>query len=150
MYYMAYGMNTNKEAMEVRCPKAKPMGGFYLPNHRLIFRRVADFRHDVDAILPVVLWEITEDCLRSLDNLEGYPDLYDRRKINGEWIIYNMNGNKNQLSAPSGGYYHMIEQGYKYFGLDDYNLRAALRDAEEHEQVSHLGDLIGLRSKVNG
>ena len=71
MYYLAYGMNTNKEAMAVRCPKAKPMGGFYLPNYRLIFRGVADFRADADAILPVVLWEITEDCLKSLDALEG-------------------------------------------------------------------------------
>jgi len=136
MYYMAYGMNTNREAMEVRCPKAKPMGGFYLPNHRLIFRGVADFRHDVDAILPVVLWEITEDCLRSLDKLEGYPHHYNRRKVNGEWIIYDMNGNKNHLSVPSGGYYHMIESGYKYFGLDDYNLRAALRDAD----IVNLGE----------
>ena len=120
----------------MRCPKAKPMGGFYLPNHRLIFRGVADFRHDVDAILPVVLWDITEDCLRSLDKLEGYPHHYNRRKVNGEWIIYDMNGNKNHLSVPSGGYYHMIESGYKYFGLDDYNLRAALRDAD----IVNLGE----------
>ena len=130
MYYMAYGMNTNREAMSHRCPKAKPMGGFYLPNYRLIFRGVADFRADADAILPVVLWEITEDCLRSLDALEGYPHLYDRRKVNGEWITYDMNGNKSSLRTPSGGYYHMIEQGYKHFGLDDYYLRSALRDAD--------------------
>ena len=130
MYYMAYGMNTNREAMAARCPKAKPMGGFYLPNHRLIFRRVADFRADADAILPVVLWEITEDCLRSLDALEGYPHHYDRRKVNGDWIIYDMNGNKSSLRTPSGGYYHMIEQGYRDFGLDDYYLRSALRDAD--------------------
>jgi hypothetical protein len=123
-------MNTNREAMAYRCPKAKPMGGFYLPNHRLIFRGVADFRADADAILPVVLWEITEDCLGALDMLEGYPDHYDRRVINREWIIYDMNGNKNHLYTPSGGYYSMIEEGYKYFGLDDYNLRSAKRDAE--------------------
>ena len=130
MFYLAYGMNTNREAMAYRCPKAKPMGGFYLPNHRLIFRGVADFRADKDAILPVVLWEITDDCLAALDMLEGYPDHYDRRVINREWIIYDMNGNKNHLYKPSGGYYNMIQDGYKYFGLDDYNLRSAKRDAE--------------------
>jgi|TARA_Y100000289_G_scaffold50110_1_gene50937 hypothetical protein len=123
-------MNTNREAMAYRCPKAKPMGGFYLPNHRLIFRGVADFRADKDAILPVVLWQITDDCLAALDMLEGYPDHYDRRVINREWIIYDMNGNKNHLYKPSGGYYNMIQDGYKYFGLDDYNLRSAKRDAE--------------------
>ena len=130
MFYLAYGMNTNREAMAYRCPKAKPMGGFYLPNHRLIFRGVADFRADKDAILPVVLWQITDDCLAALDMLEGYPDHYDRRLINREWIIYDMNGNKNHLYKPSGGYYNMIQDGYKYFGLDDYNLRSAKRDAE--------------------
>ncbi len=130
MFYLAYGMNTNREAMAYRCPKAKPMGGFYLPNHRLIFRGVADFRADKDAILPVVLWQITDDCLAALDMLEGYPDHYDRRVINREWIIYDMNGNKNHLYKPSGGYYNMIQDGYKYFGLDDYNLRSAKRDAE--------------------
>jgi len=130
LFYLAYGMNTNREAMAYRCPKAKPMGGFYLPNHRLIFRGVADFRADKDAILPVVLWQITDDCLAALDMLEGYPDHYDRRVINREWIIYDMNGNKNHLYKPSGGYYNMIQDGYKYFGLDDYNLRSAKRDAE--------------------
>ena len=130
MYYLAYGMNTNRESMAVRCPKAKPMGAFYLPDTRLTFRGVADIRMDPDAVLPVVAWEITHDCLRSLDKLEGYPHLYDRRKVNGVWWIYDMNGNKNQLRTPSGGYYHMIEQGNKDFGLDDYYLRAALEDAE--------------------
>ncbi len=130
MYYLAYGMNTNREAMAARCPKAKPMGGFYLPDHRLIFRGVADFRQDRDNILPVVLWEITQDCLRALDRLEGYPTLYDRRKINGEWMIYDMNGAKGNLHTPSSGYYKMIEEGYKDFGLDDWHLRVALRDSE--------------------
>ena len=50
MYYLAYGMNTNRAAMRQRCPKAKPMGGFYLPNYRLIFRGVADFRAGLRVI----------------------------------------------------------------------------------------------------
>ena len=131
MYYLAYGMNMNRQAMSERCPKAKPMGGFYLPDHRLMFRGVADIRHDRDSVLPVVAWEITHDCLRALDKLEGYPRLYDRRKVNGEWWIYDMNGNKNQTHTPSKYYYEMIEQGYEDFDLDDYHLRVALHDAEE-------------------
>tara|TARA_S200002703_G_scaffold38775_1_gene34010 strand:- start:666 stop:1067 length:402 start_codon:yes stop_codon:yes gene_type:complete len=130
MYYLAYGMNMNREAMAVRCPKAKPMGGFYLPDHRLVFRGVADFRYDSDMVLPVVAWEITHDCLRALDRLEGYPTLYDRRKINGAWLIYDMNGNKNDLGKPSGHYYNMIAEGYRDFGLDDWYLRAAAKEAE--------------------
>jgi len=109
------------------------MGGFYLPNHRLIFRGVADFRYDPDCVLPVVLWEITPECLIALDRLEGYPTLYDRRKINGNWIIYDMNGDKGNLRHPSSGYYDMIESGYKDFGLDDWYLRAAREDASYNE-----------------
>ena len=130
MLYMAYGMNTNRDAMSVRCPKAKPLGGFYLPDTRLVFRGVADIVPDTETICPVVLWEITLDCLRSLDQLEGYPHLYNRRKINTDWIVYEMN-DKTQNSPPNGGYYKMIEDGYKDFGLDDYKLRVALAEAEE-------------------
>jgi len=130
MLYMAYGMNTNRDAMSVRCPKAKPLGGFYLPDTRLVFRGVADIVPDTETICPVVLWEITLDCLRSLDQLEGYPHLYNRRKINTDWIVYEMN-DKTRTSPPNGGYYKMIEDGYKDFGLDDYKLRVALSEAEE-------------------
>ena len=101
MLYMAYGMNTNRDAMKVRCPKAKPLGGFYLPDTRLVFRGVADIVPDMDTICPVVLWEITHDCLRALDKLEGYPHLYNRRKINTDWIVYEMN-DKSQQVHPTG------------------------------------------------
>jgi gamma-glutamylcyclotransferase (GGCT)/AIG2-like uncharacterized protein YtfP len=79
---MAYGMNTNRRAMEARCPLAKPMGGFYLPNYRLVFRGVADIVPEDGGVVPVVLWSITGKCLQALDRLEGYPHLYTRRKIN--------------------------------------------------------------------
>tara|TARA_R100000935_G_scaffold58082_1_gene93804 strand:- start:846 stop:1247 length:402 start_codon:yes stop_codon:yes gene_type:complete len=130
MLYMAYGMNTNRDAMSVRCPKAKPLGGFYLPDTRLVFRGVGDIMPDKEAICPVVLWDITPDCLRALDNLEGYPTFYGRRKMNSGWITYEM-VYKSRTKEPNGGYYKMIEDGYKDFGLDDYWLRLALQDAEE-------------------
>ncbi len=56
MLYMAYGMNTNRRAMEARCPLAKPMGGFYLPDTRLGFRGVADIVTNRESISPVSLW----------------------------------------------------------------------------------------------
>jgi hypothetical protein len=116
--------------MANRCPKAKPLGGFYLPDTRLVFRGVADIVPDPDYICPVVLWEITHDCLRALDKLEGYPTLYGRKKVNCGWLVYEMN-DKTRTSPPNGGYYKMIEDGYKEFGLDDYCLRRALSEAEE-------------------
>jgi gamma-glutamylcyclotransferase (GGCT)/AIG2-like uncharacterized protein YtfP len=112
MLYMAYGMNMNREAMSNRCPAARCLGGFYLPGHRLVMRGVADFRPDADTVLPVALWEITRDCLAALDRLEGYPTLYDRRYINCNWIVYDMNGNKNILREPSRQYYEMIKEAW--------------------------------------
>ena len=116
--------------MAARCPKAKPLGGFYLPDTRLVFRGVADIMPDENTICPVVLWDITPDCLRALDRLEGYPTFYGRRKINTDWIVYEMN-DKTRTSPPNSGYYKMIEDGYKNFGLDDYCLRVALSEAED-------------------
>lgn len=136
MYYLAYGMNTSRDAVAVRCPNAKPMGGFYLPNYRLVFRGVADFRKDQDCVMPVVLWDITFDCLLALDKLEGYPHLYDRRRINDTWLIYDMNGDKGGLQAPSKSYYDMIESGYKHFGLDDFWLRSAKEDASYRRELT--------------
>lgn len=128
MLYMAYGMNTNRDAMASRCPNALPLGGFYLPNYRLVFRGVADIIPDDNAVVPVVLWSITPQCLAALDRLEGYPTLYTRRKINGGWIAYMMN-DKSGMSPPSHHYYRMIAEGYRDFGLDDWCLRSAEAEA---------------------
>tara|TARA_R110000772_G_scaffold1764_1_gene5977 strand:+ start:992 stop:1390 length:399 start_codon:yes stop_codon:yes gene_type:complete len=129
MLYMAYGMNTNKDAMGQRCPDAKPLGGFYLPKYRLVFRGVADIVPDDTCVCPVVLWDITPKCLEALDRLEGYPTLYGRKSLNGGWITYQMRDTTRE-SPPSAFYYDMIEQGYKDFGLDDWHLRAAKADTE--------------------
>ena len=129
MLYLAYGMNTNREAMASRCPRAKPLGGFYLPNHCLVFRRYADFEYNSNYILPVVMWEITDDCLKELDKLEDYPRLYNRKKISerGFWI-YNMN-DQSSTKPPSDQCYRLIERGYDDFDLEDYHLRVARHDA---------------------
>ena len=80
--YFAYGANTNKDAMAIRCPKAKIICAGHIINFRLKFNNVADIeatdpRYAVDA--PCVIWEITEDCEKRLDRFEGFPELY--RKI---------------------------------------------------------------------
>ena len=40
--YFAYGANTNKEAMAIRCPKAKPIGAGHIVDYKLKFNNVAD------------------------------------------------------------------------------------------------------------
>tara|TARA_R110000868_G_scaffold255920_4_gene512610 strand:- start:252 stop:683 length:432 start_codon:yes stop_codon:yes gene_type:complete len=128
MLYMAYGMNTNIPAMEARCPLAKPLGGFYLPNYKLVFRGVADIVPDRDSVVPVVLWSITSNCLSALDRLEGYPKLYNRKKINNGWWVYTMN-NKQTIAKPSDHYLYMIQDGYRAFDLDEWHLLAAASES---------------------
>ena len=74
--YLAYGSNLNVKQMEIRCPRAKIMGSFLLPNYKLVFRGVADIEESEGDYCPVGLWKITRKCLGALDRYEGYPTLY--------------------------------------------------------------------------
>ena len=129
MFYVAYGMNTNKRAMAMRCPDAQSLGGFYLPNHKLIFRGVGDILEDKGSIAPVVLWKITDNCLNALDKLEGYPHFYDRRLLNDQWLVYDMNGDKSETKEPSDHYYNMIDEGLREHGLQTDLLKKARSEA---------------------
>lgn len=83
--YAAYGSNMNIEQMKIRCPKAKLLGTGKLKNYKLTFRGnahgVANVEKQVGRSVPIVLWEITEECEKSLDIYEGYPRLYVKRDV---------------------------------------------------------------------
>jgi len=123
MLYFAYGMNTNTQGMARRCPGAVAFGRAQLQNHRFRFSGPADVQRDRSSTVEGVLWDITEDCLKSLDMLEGYPYYYDRKwatvEFNGEKcraLVYFMQpGNKNH--PPSSGYFATVLEGYKEFGV---------------------------------
>jgi gamma-glutamylcyclotransferase (GGCT)/AIG2-like uncharacterized protein YtfP len=78
MLYFAYGMNTNTEEMAHRCPGAKSLGHARLVNHSFRFARHADVEPCDNSFVDGVLWEITDQHLTALDQLEGYPFYYDR------------------------------------------------------------------------
>jgi hypothetical protein len=42
MLYLAYGMNTNIDQMASRCPGSVSVGRVDIPDHRLVFRGVAE------------------------------------------------------------------------------------------------------------
>ena len=64
--YIAYGSNLDMGQMEYRCPNAKPLGYMMIPNYRLVFKGVADMIPADGFFCPVGLWEITNDCEKSL------------------------------------------------------------------------------------
>ena len=81
-YYFAYGSNMNHKHMQFRCPKAKFIGTYTLSGYELVFRSVADVQQSEDSSVTGALFEITENCERSLDIYEGYPNLYTKKYVN--------------------------------------------------------------------
>ena len=134
MYYLAYGMNTNLEQMARRCPQAQSIGTVVLKGHRLAFKGCCDAVLDDKSEMECALWNITSDCERALDILEGYPDFYGKKEVtvyhNGRKIramIYFMQ-DSDRLGMPSESYLNMVVQGYVDHGMDVMQVYTALED----------------------
>lgn len=122
--YGAYGSNMNLEQMGYRCPEAKVLGIGILEDYKLTFRGrykgVANIEPCKGREVPIVLWEITEDCERALDIYEGYPTLYVKKevevKIKGKTkkaMVYIMDKQyTNMVAAPTEYYFNVIARGY--------------------------------------
>lgn len=128
--YGAYGSNMNLEQMSHRCPKAKVVGTGVLKEYKLTFRGrykgVANIELCEGKVVPIVLWEITEDCERALDLYEGYPSLYIKEeveiKVKGKAkkaMVYIMaNEYTDMAAAPTEYYFNVIARGYADNGID--------------------------------
>lgn len=115
--------------MQYRCPKAINLGRCTLKNYELKFRLHADIDRSEGHIMEGVLWDITADCERALDSLEGYPYYYDKIEIvvNPDAPINRMTHivamayvmtKKGQEEAPSLHYKDCLLEGYATNGLD--------------------------------
>lgn len=151
MLYFAYGSNLNIEQMKIRCPRAIPLGNFYLRDARLVFRGVADCIYMPGAVCPGALWSITNDCEVALDKYEGYkPEaaskgLYykeiieicnDDNEVSAELMTYRMNS--TGIFPPSQGYLDVIVQGYRDFRLPLKRLRRAVQRSYEKKNPSEI------------
>ena len=126
--YFAYGMNTNKEEMAYRCPRARAVGRAVLPGYRLEFKSFATIVPNPKESVEGVLWTITDTDESALDILEGYPEFYDKKTVlvehgNQSYIAMTyIMGPREQGQAPSNGYYSMVSEGYQSFGLSQQQL----------------------------
>ena len=128
MLYFAYGMNTNVLGMAQRCPAAVSFGRAQLLGHRFRFAGPADVLRDRHCNVEGVLWDISDECLRALDVLEGYPYFYDRKWARVRWqdqevramVYYMQPGNRN--APPSSGYFSMLLEGYEEHGVSTHQL----------------------------
>jgi gamma-glutamylcyclotransferase (GGCT)/AIG2-like uncharacterized protein YtfP len=116
--YFAYGANMNMDSMSWRCPASRPVGAFILKDWELEFYSHANIRESTGNSVHGVLWAITEDCERSLDAFEGFPDYYIKRS----WVqdsrhimFYEMTDFKR--GQPSPGYISDIRSSYHHWHL---------------------------------
>lgn len=117
--YFAYGLNTNVNSMAHRCPAAVSHGYAKLVDHAFRFAGPADVVKCRGSFVHGVLWTITDECLASLDILEGYPHFYNRRhrpvwfdgRTVNALVYYMQPGNLD--NPPSRGYFDMVLEGYQ-------------------------------------
>jgi gamma-glutamylcyclotransferase (GGCT)/AIG2-like uncharacterized protein YtfP len=128
MKYFAYGMNTNLTQMAARCPGAVCLGPAWIDNYALVFRHFADIEPEVDSYCDGVLWEITEDNLAALDQLEGYPYHYTRFSVvvntdrgADTALVYQM-VDQSFEQPPSNQYFNTVYEGYAQNSVDTHQL----------------------------
>jgi gamma-glutamylcyclotransferase (GGCT)/AIG2-like uncharacterized protein YtfP len=138
MKYFAYGMNTNLSQMAMRCPKAVSLGAGVLLDHEFRFARHADVLENTNEVAYGVLWDITAECLASLDALEGYPTYYERKMVtvrhrgkNVQAMTYYMVGNLPD-EHPSDGYVAMLEEGYCEHGVPLHQIYRAIEFVDQY------------------
>ena len=138
--YIAYGSNINLKQMAHRCPHSKVVGTSEIKDYELEFRGVATIVLQKGSSVPVLIWELDDRDLPSLNRYEGYPRLYrqeemyfnlDGKEVKG--MAYLMNYGK--LSPPSQQYYNTILQGYRENGLDESYLQMVLENSIFQEHI---------------
>ena len=133
MYYFAYGSNLSRKQMLRRCPDDEPKFKATLPDYKLIYTgRSTEWQNGgVASIKPFkgetvvgAIYEISEDCLDSLDIYEGFPTVYDRKNLavfteSGEPVeaITYIKVEESVETPPSQKYLDTIQDGYRDWGI---------------------------------
>jgi gamma-glutamylcyclotransferase (GGCT)/AIG2-like uncharacterized protein YtfP len=140
MLYFGYGLNTNPDSMAKRCPAAISLGHAMLLDHKFRFAGPADIIKHPGSIVHGVLWDITPECLKSLDGLEGFPHFYDREYRTVEhWgeeieaMVYFMQPGHSE-GSPSRGYYQCLREGYHAHGVPTKQLKRAAHRAKKFDR----------------
>lgn len=131
--YFAYGINMDARSMAIRCPAAKPVGGFVLKNWELKFYSHATVEPKRHAQCAGLLWLITPECEQSLDRFEGYPSYYTKqtwRQDGQEFFFYEMAGYRS--GTPGSSYVNSIADAYKDWRLPRHLLDQALIPLTQH------------------
>jgi gamma-glutamylcyclotransferase (GGCT)/AIG2-like uncharacterized protein YtfP len=142
IYYFSYGMLCDPKYMQA----AELMGVAELRNFRYEMLQYANVVADTGGTVYGCLWSLDRDMLSQLDQIEGYPILYDRKTVpayvDGQKYVaelYTMTPEtRDQLqgSRPSQGYINSIVRGYHAAGVPMDQLRQSLRGLPKKSAVS--------------
>ena len=114
--YFAYGANMNQASMARRCPGATNPRPFVVRDWRLKFYTHATVEPSPGDSVWGILWDITDNCERSLDSFEGFPIYYTKKKHRQDghkFFFYEMATYRE--GYPSSGYVNDIRSVYRYF-----------------------------------
>lgn len=132
MYYFAYASNLSHKQMLEHCPGSEPKFKARLPNYKLIFTGwsrkwrggVATIRRFGGEQVIGGVYEISGRDLRTLDEHEGYPTVYDRVNVlvmpeDGDPVeaVTYIKREQSEETPPSQEYLTIIQQGYKDWGI---------------------------------
>lgn len=120
VHYFAYGSNMDLEQMKARCPsKYNLLGVGELKGWKFFInsRKVANITQRKNSRVYGLLFEISKNCLETLDICEGYkrhPKIYDRQKLTIQyedkkkraWVY--IDGNSTKLGKPWPNYLEKI------------------------------------------
>jgi gamma-glutamylcyclotransferase (GGCT)/AIG2-like uncharacterized protein YtfP len=78
--YFAYGSNMDRDAMQGRCPKAKPLGRASLMRHRFFIMEsgFASVKRDAQGAVHGVLYDLPFADMHALDRYENVGRLYQK------------------------------------------------------------------------
>lgn len=151
--YFAYGSNISMTQMKRRCPQARPMFKATLFNARMEFKKYANvvYEQKKRSFVKGVVYEVTKDCIKSLDIYEGYPKFYKKVKciIEGpceklyEAFMYVMQPDVRDLELPSASYLDIISQGYYEWNMSTVPLTRAWE-----QTAIKLGEIEAFDTKV--
>lgn len=135
-YYIAYGSNTDINAMEYRCPNSTAVCTGIIKGYKLEFYQHADIVECKDNTVPCLVWEIADDDWDMLDMYEGYPSYYTKKEIpvtiDGDTeimaTVYVMK-DTHGLYPPEPEYFQVCVSGYNTFKMDTTCLFTALSES---------------------
>ncbi len=137
--YLAYGSNLNHEQMYERCPQSKFIGPSLLKGWQLLFKGAATIKAKEKSVVPVGLFEISQECENSLDVYEDFPNLYNKKVVEIEFNGRKLKAMTYVMCAdygtgpPSGKYYKVIYEGYTNCSLNYHYLEQAKDYATKHD-----------------